>query len=158
MQEWFMGGTILIYNLFIIIYVVSLSNKVSLKELLKEKGSPTKAVAAARYAARVAVEAARVADPAAAQALQAPAADPTAPTPAEPPADEGTSYSRAAGMVGAVVLSGFVWALGNVVLYKGFTAPTEIKDLLTGVAPFLLASSTLFAPYAFNQLSEVFKS
>ncbi|MBV8566349.1 MAG: hypothetical protein JO273_12925 [Methylobacteriaceae bacterium] len=151
MQDWFMVGTILLYNLFIIIYVVSLSNKVSLRELLKEKGSPTKAVAAARHAARIAFEAARVANPAAAQALQAPA-------PTEPPADEGTSYSRAAGMVGAVVLSGFVWALGNVVLYKGYTAPGDIKELLTGVAPFLLASSTLFAPYAFNQLSEVFKS
>jgi|tagenome__1003787_1003787.scaffolds.fasta_scaffold20795876_4 uncharacterized RDD family membrane protein YckC len=69
-----------------------------------------------------------------------------------------TSYSRVSGLAGAVVLSSFVWGLGNVVIYKAFLAPADIPVLLSGVSPFILSASALFAPYAVNQLSSIFKS
>jgi hypothetical protein len=68
-----------------------------------------------------------------------------------------TSYSRVSGMVGAVVLACFIWALGNVVLFKAFTAPAEVGTMLQGLSGFFLAGASLFAPYAFNQLSAAFK-
>ena len=72
------------------------------------------------------------------------------------PAD--TSYSRVSGLAGAVVLSSFVWGLGNVVIYKAFLSPADIPILLSGVSPFILSASALFAPYAVNQLSSIFKT
>jgi hypothetical protein len=68
-----------------------------------------------------------------------------------------TSYSRVSGLAGAVVLSSFVW-VGNVVIYKAFLTPADIPVLLSGVSPFILSASALFAPYAVNQLSSIFKS
>lgn len=68
-----------------------------------------------------------------------------------------SSYSRLAGLVGAVVLGCFLWALGNVVLYKAFSDPTEVSGLIAGVGGFFLGGAALFAPYAFNQLGIAFK-
>jgi hypothetical protein len=73
------------------------------------------------------------------------------------PSDE-PSYSRIAGMIGAVVLACFVWALGNVILYKAFYAPKDIDIIVSATKSYFLGASALFAPYAFNQLKEVFKS
>ncbi|MEE3623007.1 hypothetical protein UCD39_03265 [Nitrospirillum sp. BR 11752] len=68
-----------------------------------------------------------------------------------------TSYSRVSGLVGAIVLTCFFWAFGNVIIYKFFVHPTDIEVGVKGAAGFLLAGSALFAPYAFNQLSSAFK-
>jgi hypothetical protein len=69
-----------------------------------------------------------------------------------------TSYSRVAGMVGAVVLACFIWAIGNVVLFKAFATPAEVAPMLASLGGFFLAGASLFAPYAFNQLSNAFKN
>ena len=68
-----------------------------------------------------------------------------------------TSYSRVAGMIGAVVLACFVWAVGNVVLYKMFAQPNDVTNLLNSLGTYFLAGASLFAPYAVNQLSTTFK-
>lgn len=70
-----------------------------------------------------------------------------------------TSYSRVAGMIGAVVLACFVWAVGNVLLYKMFAStPQEVTALLASLGSYFLAGASLFAPYAVNQLSSAFRS
>lgn len=68
------------------------------------------------------------------------------------------SYSRVAGMVGATVLGCFLWAVANIVIYKAFAAPNDVPSLLQNIGGFFLAGASLFAPYAFNQLSTTFKS
>ncbi len=68
------------------------------------------------------------------------------------------SYSRVSGMVGATVLGCFLWALANIVIFKAFNAPNDVAPLLQNVGTFFLAGASLFAPYAFNQLSSTFKS
>ncbi len=68
-----------------------------------------------------------------------------------------TSYSRVAGMLGAVVVGCLVWGLGNVVLARAITAPTDVTTMLQGVWPFILSTSALFAPYAFNQIKDAMK-
>ncbi|HMD63081.1 MAG TPA: hypothetical protein VKF83_03795 [Stellaceae bacterium] len=68
-----------------------------------------------------------------------------------------TSYSRLAGLIGAIVLTTFFWALANIVIVKAFTAPDEISKILSSLGPLILAGSALFAPYAFNQLGQMFK-
>lgn len=78
-------------------------------------------------------------------------------TPQAGPAE--TSYSRVAGMIGAVVLACFVWAVGNVILYKMFVAkPEDVTALVASLGSYFLAGAALFAPYAVNQLGNAFKS
>jgi hypothetical protein len=93
------------------------------------------------------------------QAAPAGAAAPTATETkvVEQPMATETSYSRVAGMIGAVVLACFVWAVGNVLLYKMFTAQAEVSGLLASLSSYFLAGASLFAPYAVNQLSTAFK-
>ena len=67
-----------------------------------------------------------------------------------------TSYSRVAGVVGAIVLATFLWALGNIVLYFAIEDADKISTILGNVGDFFLAGAALFAPYAFNQLKHVF--
>ena len=78
----------------------------------------------------------------------APAADGKA------PAD--TSYSRVAGMIGAVVLATLFWGVGNVVLWMAFTEPKQIGELLTGMGTLFASGAALFLPYGFNQVREAF--
>lgn len=68
-----------------------------------------------------------------------------------------TSYSRVSGLIGAVILATFFWGLGNIILYKAIISPSEITTLLSSVGSFFLAGSSLFVPYAFNQLKGVFQ-
>jgi hypothetical protein len=79
---------------------------------------------------------------------------------ASSPATDGsgnpTSYSRVAGMTGAVVLACFLWALGNAVLYRIFHAPADVSSLITSTAEFFLVGSAMFLPYAFNQIKAAF--
>ena len=72
-------------------------------------------------------------------------------------AREQTSYSRVAGALGAFVLAASLWALANWLIYAAFWAPDTISPVLDGVGNFFLAGSSLFAPYAFNQLASVFR-
>ena len=81
------------------------------------------------------------------------AADPGAVVPIGP---DDTSYSRVAGMIGAVVMAAFFWAVGNVVLYKAFLDPGSINNLVGSLGTFFLGGASLFLPYAFNQLREAF--
>jgi hypothetical protein len=70
---------------------------------------------------------------------------------------DSTSYSRVTGMFGAVVLTAFFWALGNVVVWMALSdKPETIGTLLANVQWFFLAGSALFLPYAFNQLSSIY--
>ena len=71
-------------------------------------------------------------------------------------ASDTTSYSRVTGLVGAVILTSFFWAIANIALFKAFTAISDIKLILDGVAPLFLVGSALFLPYAFNQIKSAF--
>jgi hypothetical protein len=65
---------------------------------------------------------------------------------------DATSYSRITGLFGAVAVTGFFWAIGNVLLLKALTNIGEIKTITDNVGRFFLIGSALFMPYAFNQL------
>ena len=72
-----------------------------------------------------------------------------------------TSASRVIASLGSIILATFLWGLGNVVLYKSIVATAAdsgIKTLLDDIGNFFLAGASLFAPYAFNQLTSVFQS
>lgn len=84
-------------------------------------------------------------------------AGPAAAFPPVPGGPDNTSYSRVSGMVGAIVLACFFWALANVVVFQAFTQQAQIEVVLKGVGTFILSGSALFAPYAFNQLTGIFK-
>jgi len=74
-------------------------------------------------------------------------------------ASEATSYSRVTGALGAVILTSFFWAIGNVVLSQALgdaASITRIKPMMDAVSPFFLVGSALFLPYAFNQLKSLF--
>lgn len=71
-------------------------------------------------------------------------------------ATSATSYSRVTGALGAVILTSFFWAVGNVVLSIALVDAAKIKPLLEGVWPFFLIGSAFFLPYAFNQLKTLF--
>ncbi|MDB0573872.1 hypothetical protein LBW59_24320 [Ralstonia solanacearum] len=72
-------------------------------------------------------------------------------------ATDATSYSRVSGALGAIMVTSFFWATGNMVL--GLTLRgdvSEVKSLLDAVSVFFLIGSALFLPYAFNQLKTLF--
>ncbi|HEY3950635.1 hypothetical protein [Phenylobacterium sp.] len=69
-----------------------------------------------------------------------------------------TSYSRITGMVGAVAMTAFFWAIGNLLLMKAFTNISDMKLLLQGVQNFFLIGAALFLPYAFNQIKSIFSA
>jgi hypothetical protein len=69
---------------------------------------------------------------------------------------DATSYSRITGLVGAVAMTGFFWAIGNIVLLKTLTNLGEVKVILDSSWRFFLIGSALFMPYAFNQLKTIF--
>lgn len=138
-----MWATLLIFNVAVIRLLQISLTPISFQDVLREKSAtaahPNVAVAAAP------------AGPAGPAGPAAPAASAAATAPQD------TSYSRVTGMVGAMVIGCFVWGLGNVILFKAFIAPDDVPKLLSGVSPFLLSSSALFAPYAFNQLKDIGK-
>jgi hypothetical protein len=68
---------------------------------------------------------------------------------------ESTSYSRVTGLFGAVVLTSFFWAIGNVVIYKVFEPNADVEKLIDGVWKFFVLGAALFLPYAFNQLRAI---
>ena len=126
-------GTLIIFNIAIAkLLQYSLSN-IDLKEVLREKSLPP--------------------PPPDSGAQRAGGA---APTPTASDQLDETSFSRVAGMIGAIVLACFIWAVGNVILYKAFANIDDVKSILSSITPFILSGASLFAPYAFNKLSSVF--
>ncbi len=71
-------------------------------------------------------------------------------------ADDTTSYSRVTGLVGAVIMTSFFWAMANIIIFKAFTAIGDIKPLIGGVQVFFLVGAAMFLPYAFNQIRSAF--
>jgi hypothetical protein len=72
----------------------------------------------------------------------------------QPPPDL-TSYSRVAGLIGAIVMACFLWAIGNSIIFYALYDPTKIPTLLTSLGNDFLAGASLFAPYAVNKLSGI---
>lgn len=70
--------------------------------------------------------------------------------------DQPTSFSRLTGLIGTIYLAAFLWALGFFVLTYIWVDPTKIATVIGESGRFLMAGSALFAPYAFNQLSQIF--
>ena len=62
------------------------------------------------------------------------------------------SYSRFAGIIGAVVMVTFFWALGNIVLFKIIYEPASLEKLISSVTSYFYGGATLFLPYAANQI------
>jgi hypothetical protein len=70
------------------------------------------------------------------------------------PADLPASFSRTVGLAGAISLGSFMWCIGLMLLVGHPLLGAEgFSETLKN---FILASSALFAPYAFNQLSSIF--
>lgn len=67
-----------------------------------------------------------------------------------------TSFSRLAGLIGVAYLTAFLWGIGFFVLASIWVAPTAIAQVIADCGQFLMAGSALFAPYAFNQLAQIF--
>ncbi len=64
------------------------------------------------------------------------------------------SFSRLAGAIGAMGLSALFIGVGYWVIYILYSGGS--LDQLTGLGKYFLTGSALFAPYAFNQLKEIF--
>lgn len=140
-----MWGTLIIFNFAIIILLKYSLQGLDLKEVLREKAQ------GAQPAATGAVVVAGPVGPAG-----------PAPVVTVPAAQDNTSYSRVAGILGAIVLAAFFWAVGDVILYKEFacsdaSCAADIKDLVSGVSTYIMSGAALFAPYAINQLTNIFK-
>jgi hypothetical protein len=133
-----MWGALIIFNLAIIRLLVWGLGQVSARDILREKDpSAAKAAAAAPREAKttgVGGEATEL-------------------------LPDATSYSRVAGFVGMIVMASFLWAIGNIIIYKAFVqgGSDEIQKFLSSIGSFFLAGAALFAPYAFNQLKSAFQ-
>lgn len=81
-----------------------------------------------------------------------PAPNPPPQTPAAHKADDVPSTSRLGAAVGTLVLA--VMGVGYYMLWSLFT---QQSVNLSSIGTYFLSGSALFAPYAFNQLSSIFK-
>lgn len=68
------------------------------------------------------------------------------------------SFSRVAGAIGAMALASFMAGLGLWIFFAINMEEATHIDRLPKLSTFFLGGSALFAPYAFNQLSKVFKT
>jgi hypothetical protein len=122
-------------NAFLFLALQRLTMRIELKEILSEKdpdalGARAETVTAARNASA---------------------------TPAETPAPVPTSYSRTSAFLGSLVLAAMLLGTVEYALWAIFFDPGGISNNLTAVSKLFLAGSALFAPYAFNQVGQVFK-
>jgi hypothetical protein len=174
LQEWITILTIVVYNLAIIVSLMAMGTTIKIKDMLQDKefvmkqhalaitaASAARDAAVSSVAANTAAAADKTSQVAADTAVSAAATATNAAAVVQSATSNlndgaGTSYSRITGFAGTVVLTCFIWALGDAVIYNAYMAPGNVKDMLSGVGPFILAGSALFAPYAFNQLSTVF--
>ena len=124
-----MGANLVIVNVAFAFLLRTLGRAISLKDVLREKTPSAQTSAQAQAANAAAILTAALPD--------------------------ATSFSRVSGLLGCIVLAGFIWGLSNVVLFQAFADPGKISDLLTGTSTFILSSSALFAPYAFNSLKSL---
>jgi hypothetical protein len=76
---------------------------------------------------------------------------------AAPVSGDSTSYSRVAGLIGATVMACFLWAVGNAIIMYAVDDPTKLSNLVSPLGGYIAAGATLFAPYAANKLSGMFK-
>ncbi|WP_051593886.1 hypothetical protein [Bordetella hinzii] len=83
-----------------------------------------------------------------------PAPNPAPSPPAGQKSDEVPSTSRLGAAVGTLVLAVMALGVGYYMLWALFTQ--QSVDLST-IGTYFLSGSALFAPYAFNQLSSIFK-
>jgi hypothetical protein len=132
-------GTLIIYNLAVVMTLRLSLGAIDLKDALREKDQRL-------------LRDRRGAPPAAGDAGGLAAGGP--PVALDKIADD-TSFSRTAGAVGAMVLACLFWAIGNVVVYKLLAAPDGLADQLKATAGFFITGAALFAPYAVNQLRSV---
>jgi hypothetical protein len=135
-----MWATLIIFNFAIIILLKYSLQNIDLKEVLREKAQGAQPAAGAAGAAAVGA----------------------APAAAAPAGQDNTSYSRVAGILGAIVLAAFFWATGDVILYKEFACgdancAADVKELVSGLSTYVMSGAALFAPYAVNQLTNIFK-
>jgi hypothetical protein len=79
------------------------------------------------------------------------------PPPTGSNSDDNTSFSRLAGLLGAIVLAVFFWMLGNVVIWQLLASPTEVATTVDSTYKYFLVGAALFAPYAVNQIASIFK-
>lgn len=152
-QSIMMWGTIAIFNLAIVQLLRVTLAKADFREAMTEKATakPTETTTTTTTIQQGPAGGGA----AAGDAPQVVTEETVAPQPTPPE----TSYSRVAGMIGAVVLACFVWAVGNVILYKMFVSPpTDVAALIASLGSYFLAAASLFAPYAVNQLSNAFKT
>ena len=69
-----------------------------------------------------------------------------------------TSFSRVAGSIGSVGLAAFITGLGVWVFFAiNSDTPDRIKRL-NELWPYMGGGAALFAPYAFNQISSIFRN
>jgi hypothetical protein len=68
----------------------------------------------------------------------------------------GASASRLIATVGSLVLTVIMLGIGYAMIWSLFTRGQI--PALEGIGPYLMGGAALFAPYAFNQLKEAFKS
>lgn len=67
------------------------------------------------------------------------------------------SFSRSAGAIGAMALASFFTGLGVWVLFSLNNADVKIGETMESLSTFLMTGGTLFAPYAINKITEIFK-
>ncbi len=75
-----------------------------------------------------------------------------------PGSEAPTSFSRVAGAIGAYFLTGFFVIIGGFVISRLWFPPEHnaLGETLGNLDEFIGASVALFAPYAFNQVSQIF--
>jgi hypothetical protein len=84
-----------------------------------------------------------------------PVVSPRAPAGSAPAPQMVGSASRMIAAFGLMVLAVMILGIGYGIMWSLFTKG-EIPNL-SGIGPYLLGGSALFAPYAFNQIKEAFK-
>jgi hypothetical protein len=73
----------------------------------------------------------------------------------EKPSAEGlgaASYSRIAGVFGAVAITSLFWASGNLLIWVALDHPEKVTNVVDGFSRLFMAGAALVLPYGFNQL------
>jgi hypothetical protein len=137
-SRWFLVFILVMYNFTTIAVLKFLFFNIDIRAALQEKNTSSSAVIAA----------------------QSPAPAAGAGAPAAPAASDGdlTSYSRVTGLIGAVIMAMFLWALGNILIHDLWAGKTSDAEKAVGaLSNYFLAGVSLFAPYAVNQARSAFK-
>ena len=149
-EHWAYAIALVALNIFVVWALRQVTLRITLTEVLAEKGP--KEIAARAQAVEKALQrrAALNADDPAKRG-----GEPTDPGPIPEPMP--TNYSRTSGFLGSLILVGALWAFANYAVWAAFWKPAALPDTLSALKSFFLAGSALFAPYAFNQLGSIFR-